>query len=59
MLKLKEYDDKLGDTHPNKVGIGGHMEVCILKENSLHIERQDIFPDSASVYQRILAGCSK
>jgi hypothetical protein len=58
MLKLKEYDDKLDNINPNKVGIGGHMEVCMLKENSLHIERQDIFPDSASVYKKILANCS-
>jgi len=58
MLKLKGYDDNLGNQHPNKVGIGGQMETCLLQKNSLQIIRQDIFPDSADVYQEILSGCS-
>ena len=58
LLKLKEYDDNLGDMHPDKVGIGGQMEICILQKNSLQIVRQDIFSDCESIYQEILAGCS-
>lgn len=59
MLKMKEYDDDLDDKNPKKVGIGGQMEICNMQKNSLQIVRKDIFPDCASVYKEILAGCSK
>lgn len=58
MLKLKEYDDNLGSIHPDKVGIGGQMEICILQKGYLQISIKDIFPDCASVYQEILSNCS-
>ncbi|NLD46453.1 MAG: hypothetical protein GX660_04540 [Clostridiaceae bacterium] len=58
MLKLKEYDDNLGNTNPKKVGIGGQMEICLLQKNSIQLLRQDIFPDCEAVYTEILDGCS-